>query len=151
MQYGSPLLQAETGVMVSPYWSPLLFFFLFCVSFLFFFFSLFASLYLSPLFRQCSIVLLHPCSRWKLAEINLVCIFLSVWNQARAMEFRFFFFLPPPHSAGCGKKRSCIWGKPPTKYHCGIDCSEWLTQCVLRCWLTLWRRGEEGEICTCTC
>lgn len=101
MQYGSPLLQAETGVMVSPYWSPLLFFFLFCVSFFF----LFVSFSLLPLSSSlpclgsvplCSFIP-APGGSWQ-RLILFVFFCLSGIRPERWSSVFFFFPTPAPLS-----------------------------------------------------
>lgn len=59
MQYGYPLPQAETGVMVSRYWSLVPFCCCCCCC------------AFSSLFRHCFIVRLHPVSRWNWQRLIL--------------------------------------------------------------------------------
>lgn len=90
----------------------------------------------SPLFRHGSIAHLHPGSRWSWQRLILFVFFCLSGHRPERWSSVFPFD---------GKKRTCIWGKPPTKYRCGIDCSKLPTQCVLRCRLTLWG-GEEKHL-----
>lgn len=98
---------------------------------LFFFFSLHPLLWFLSL-PLLGTLHLHPGCRWSWQRlISFVFLCLSGLGPARrSSAFPIWW-----------NKNTCIWGKPPTMYHCGIDCCSLPTRCILRSGLAAWERG----------
>lgn len=82
MQYGYPLPQAETGVMVSLYWS-----------LLFFSLLLFSLHFLSPCLGTVPIVHLHPGSWWSWQRLILFVFFCVCLDSGQSNGVQFSHFI----------------------------------------------------------